>query len=110
MAVADARMPVPDAELVAEFMRTVETDDGVLFQIAMVEWDGPHSPIMTWRTFRCWKRPPTATRLAAAQQKALAAPRFFRICERCGERNLVGHMHDRHTCQSCAEEYLGVVY
>ena len=77
---------------------------------AVVGWDGPERPIMNWITLRRWKRLPTSKRLTAAQRKALGTSRFFRTYQLCGERNNSGHMHDRSVCQSCAEEYLGVVY
>jgi len=99
-----------DADLIADFMRTVEMDGEIHLQVAVVDWPQPGSPTLVWKAFRRWKRWPTPERLAAAQQKALTAPRYFRVCQRCGERNNVGHMHDRKTCQSCAYRYLGVVY
>jgi hypothetical protein len=99
-----------DAEHIADFMRLQETEDGTRLEVAVVEWDGPASPTLHWKTYRRWRKPPTTDRLIAAQQKALGNSRFFRICQLCGERNNGGHMHDRTTCHSCAERYLGVVY
>lgn len=99
-----------DSELITEFMRTVESMDGVHLQVGVVEWHEPHSPSLTWKVFRKWRKLPDSSRLAAAQQTALMSSRFFRVCRRCGERNNVGHMHDRTVCQTCAEDRLGVVY
>jgi hypothetical protein len=101
---------VTDAELIADFTRIVDVDGGVHLQAAVVGWPEPHSPTLVWTTFRHWKKPPTAARLSAAQQKALMSPRYFRVCQRCGERNNAGHMADHEICQSCAYQYLGVVY
>ena len=101
---------VSNAELAADFTRTIETGGEIELQVATVEWPGPERPVLVWKTFRHWKKPPTAERLAAAQQQALSSPRYFRVCRRCGKRNNVGHMHDRNICQSCAETHLGIVY
>ena len=106
----DSPPPVTDATLIADFTRTVGVDGEVHLQVAVVKWSEPHEPTLAWRTIRCWKTPPTPERLAAAQQKALMSPRYFRVCQRCGERKNVGHMHNRRTCQSCAEEHLDLVY
>ena len=99
-----------DAELIADFTRTVGLDGGVHLQVAVVKWPEPHQPTLAWTTIRRWKQPPSPERLAAARQKALTMPRYFRVCQRCGERKNVGHMHNRDTCQCCAERHLGVVY
>jgi NADH pyrophosphatase NudC (nudix superfamily) len=106
----DSPPPVTDAELIADFTRMVEVDGEIRLEVAVVDWPQPHTPTMVWKTFRYWKKPPTPERLAAAQQKALTMRRFFRVCQRCGERNNAGHMHDRRICQTCAEKHLGVVY
>ena len=106
----DSPPPVTDTDLLADFTRLVEAEGEFCLQVAVVTWPGPSRPTVVWTTFRRWKRPPTPERLAAAQQKALTVPRYFRICEMCGERNNAGHMHDRRVCQSCAERHLGVVY
>ena len=78
--------------------------------VAIVKWEGPHTPSLDWTTFRRWKREPTEERLQKAQAAALARPRFFRTCSICHELNNAGHMHDDHICQGCAERHLGVVH
>jgi hypothetical protein len=99
-----------DAELIADFMRLQETEDGTRLEVAVVEWAGPASPTLHWKTYRRWRKPPTADRLIAAQQKALGTSRYFRICQHCGERVNASHMDDNITCQSCSERYRGVVH
>ena len=106
----DRPRPVTDATLIADFTRTVGVDGEVHLQVAVVKWPEPHEPTLAWTSIRRWKQPPTPERLAAARQKALSMPRYFRVCQRCGERNNVGHMDDREICQTCAERHLGVVY
>ena len=106
----DSLPSVTDATLIADFTRIVIVEGEIDLQVAVVQWPGPHEPALVWKTFRRWKRPPTPERLAAAQQKALMSRRFFRVCQRCGERNSIGHMHSRKTCQSCAERHLAIVY
>lgn len=99
-----------DEDLIADFMRVTALAGEVVLEVAAVEWPEPHEPTLGWTPFRRWKRPPPPERLAAAQETALMAGRFFPVCRRCGERNNVGHMHDREICQTCAEKHLGVVY
>jgi hypothetical protein len=98
-----------DSELIRDFMRVETTASGTHLEVAAVDWEAPAHPVLHWRTFRRWHRPPSPERIVAAQDKALQQPRFFRVCELCEERNNPGHMHDRRTCQGCAQARLGVV-
>jgi len=93
-----------------EFFQCVENAGRWEFQVGLVEWEGPHTPHIAWKTYRSWRNPPNAARLASARASAINKPCFFRTCTRCGEINNAGHMHDQQTCQGCAESYLGVVH
>lgn len=93
-----------------EYFQCVEVAGRWKFQVGIVIWDGPHTPEIKWRTYRSWLTPPTEKRLLKARAAAIAKPRFFRTCTRCGELNNAGHMHDKETCQGCAGRYLKVVY
>lgn len=99
-----------DAKLIADFTRTAEVDGEIHLQVAVVDWPDPGSPALVWKTFRHWKKPPTPERLAAAQQNALMSRQCFRVCQHCGQRNNIGHMHDDAICQTCAESHLAAVY
>ena len=99
-----------DVQLIADYMRVVESLGGYVLEVGVVGWDGPHRPCMIWKVFRKWRHAPSAQRLAAAQQKALQESRFFKICFTCHERHNVGHMFDSEICQTCAERDLGIVY
>ena len=101
---------VTAAALIVDFTRIARVDGEIHLQVAVIRWPEPHEPTLEWTTFRRWKKPPTSQRLADAQQKALMAHRYFRVCQRCGERKNVGHMHDGTVCQSCAAMSLGIVY
>jgi hypothetical protein len=92
------------------FFRATQAEGGWLFEVAVVQWHGPHSPELRWHVFRRWKRPPDAARLARARAAALSTPRFFRLCTTCNTRRNAGHMHDRDLCQKCAAEHHGIVY
>jgi len=92
------------------FFQCVENAGRWEFQVGIVTWPEPHTPSTEWKTFKSWTTRPDATRLARARASALKSPRFFRTCERCGELHNAGHMHDRTTCQSCAERYLGIIH
>jgi hypothetical protein len=93
----------------ADFFRCVKNANGWNFQVGVVAWDG-HDPSLDWQNFRLWKTAPDADRLQKARASALTRPRYFRTCNMCHRLNNVGHMHDRDTCQSCAERHLGVVH
>ena len=93
-----------------DFFRCVENADGWNFQVGVVAWDGPHTPHLEWLPFRHWKTAPDESRLQKARASALTQPRFFRICNMCHRFNNAGHMHNHHTCQSCAERHLGIVH
>jgi hypothetical protein len=99
-----------DDELIAQFMRTRSEGNATILEVALVKWLGSHEPSLRWQQFHAWAGIPTAAEVEAAQRLALNDPSLFRQCERCGERNNRGHMHDEHICQSCAERFLGVVY
>ena len=100
----------PDVELIDAFMRTRETREGTVLEVAVVEWHGPHEPGLRWEEYQSWVGTPTNDEVKAAQLRALADPEFFMQCNRCGERRNIGHMHDNIICQGCAERYLGVVH
>jgi hypothetical protein len=93
-----------------EFFRCVENAGSWEFQVGVVTWDGPHTSGITWKNYRNWKSKPDVARLARARASALKESRFFRTCTHCGELKNAGHMHDRQSCQGCAERYLGVVH
>ena len=81
-----------------------------VFEVAVVTWDGPYDPSLTWKPFRYWKTEPDEARITRAKEAALRATRFFKLCSYCKKINNAGHMCDNTTCQSCASEHLGVVY
>ena len=92
-----------------EYFQCVENAGCWEFHVGVVKWAG-HTPHIEWKTYRSWRTPPTAARLARARASALNEHRLFRTCTLCGELNNAGHMHDRQTCQGCAESYLGVLH
>jgi hypothetical protein len=63
-----------------------------------------------WRIFHQWAVTPSEAEIAAAKLAALADPKLFRRCVRCGELQNAGYMHDDRTCMACAEQHLGVVH
>jgi len=106
----DALVGSPDVELIDAFMRTRETGEGTVLEVAVVEWHGPHEPGLRWEEYQSWIGTPNDGEVKTAQLRALADPEFFMQCGRCGERCNVGNMHDNTICQGCAERYLGVVH
>ncbi len=93
------------------FFQCVENAKGWAFQVGVVDWGGrPHTPRLVWKTHQTWSALPDAAQLAEAKAAALSDARFFLTCQRCGEVNIEGHMHDQEICQGCAERHLGVCY
>ncbi|MHB9132347.1 MAG: hypothetical protein ACYDBB_14830 [Armatimonadota bacterium] len=99
-----------DEELISEFMRERLEDGMTILEVAVVRWDGPHTPYLHWRKLRTWRRPPTPEMIETAQQKAFANPKFFQRCEHCHERCNAGHMCIDDICQGCAERDFGIVF
>jgi hypothetical protein len=91
-----------------DFFRYQQTDARWVFEAGLVVWHSPHEPSLEWKRFRTWKTEPTPARLAKA--RIAASKRYFRTCTLCKTLCNRGHMHDRTTCQGCAEKFLGVVY
>lgn len=90
------------------FFRCVPVDGPWIFEVGLVDWPSPSEPSLVWKRFRTWKHEPNPARLRTA--RTAATKRYFRTCTRCGELNNPGRMDDAHTCQGCAERYLGVVH
>jgi hypothetical protein len=81
-----------------------------------VRWEGPDTPVVRPNHFATlsWRRLPASTLMMTLHGLIRAAREDrtakYRRCERCGEVNPPEWMHDEKTCQSCAEQHLGVVY
>jgi hypothetical protein len=84
--------------------------------IFSVRWEGPHTPVVRSKHFATlsWRRLPASTLMMTLHGLIRAAREArtarYRRCERCGEMKPPEWMHDEKTCQSCAEQYLGVVH
>jgi hypothetical protein len=97
-----------DAEMVREFVRVEYIGSVRKISVCQISWDGPHTPVSTWKVVYESK---TASRKVAAEaiSQILNDRRYFEICTECGDRNPCGWMDDRY-CQSCAERNHGTVY
>lgn len=96
-----------------DFFRCERTPEGWELQVKTIVWQRPDGAYdETWKTFRHWRTEPDPDRLARARASALLAPRFFRRCQFCGERDATGHMvlMDGVSCMGCAEKHLGIVF
>jgi hypothetical protein len=90
--------------------RLTAASDGFTLEVAVVTWPTPSCPDLEWHRARAWSAMPSQQELEAAKETVLEDRRYFRVCGRCRQRELVGHMHDARICQACAEKYIGVVY
>lgn len=97
-----------ETALLQDFTRL--DSEGASLQAAVVEWTSSHTPTLRWHVFQTWGRSPEPDELEEAKQRALNDARFFRTCTTCRVLHNVGHMHDDHLCQACAEQHHGVIY
>lgn len=88
--------------IIDDFTRVLAGDGVTVLEVGLVRWTGPHTPEMEWKHFHKWQRPPTRDQLSRAVERALASPRFFGVCEKCGELRNRGHMHSLTVCQGCS--------
>ena len=98
------------ARLIRDFTRLTRTPEETALEVAVVSWNGPHTPVLKWQTFQTWRGDADAEEISAEKRTVLKDPRFFCICDKCGELNNKGHMHNQHLCQGCAERHYNVVY
>jgi hypothetical protein len=96
-----------DHEIKLEFIRL--SPDASRLQVKTISWDG-HDPMDTWVDFEPIDENASPADIDTAINKALADKRYFSRCQKCQTLNPDGWMHDSKICQSCAEQYLGVVY
>jgi hypothetical protein len=99
-----------DEQLRADFLRLREIDGVIALEVGIVEWHGPHTPKRRWEVAHRFTSAPSPDELRSAQRAALENPRFFGVCNMCGKRCNIGHMHSETVCQGCAERHLGVVH
>jgi hypothetical protein len=99
-----------DNKLLAEFTRVSPGADGAVLECLDIIWPHPSTPESCWMPVKTLSPGLEVGEVEAARLALLHLPRFFRVCRRCGERHPVGWMLDKHTCQSCAERDLGVVF
>ena len=84
--------------------------------IFSVRWEGPHTPVVRPRHLATlsWRQIPASTLMMTLHGLVNTAREIrkakYRRCERCGKTNPPEWMHDEKTCQSCAEQHLGVVH
>jgi hypothetical protein len=103
-----AANPDRSGDAADEYLRYLPTPDGWVLQVGVVGWASAHEPTLIWKTLRSWRRQPSVE--SRARAKAAALKRFFRTCVHCGKLCNLGHMHDRETCQGCAERLFDVQY
>ena len=105
----DEQIQDGDQILVDEFVRVGGDSGGVTVAVRIIEWEGPHSPVSSWRIVRRLGPEPPREEVDRAIASVLNDERFFRICATCREKNPNGWMHGTSLCQACAEAQ-GLVY
>lgn len=100
-----------DANLIADFIRTVPAHDGgTVVEVCTISWPLPYDPQSTWVAVSVLPAGSSQKGVERAMAKVLRDKRYFRVCQECEERNPVGWMHNTKICQSCAEKHHGVCY
>ena len=100
-----------DADLIAEFIRTIPKADGsIAIEVRVISWPHPHEPESAWVMAAELSPGASQDRIDKAVRKNLQNRKFFRVCQECEERNPVGWMHNTKICQTCAERHHGVCY
>jgi hypothetical protein len=95
-------------ELIAEFISIDSLPNKTTFHVGCIVWDG-HTPDIKWKKYSELDGEISDTIKDSQLFEILSDTKFFRVCKECSEMNPVGWMHDKHICQSCAEES-GIVY
>jgi len=98
-----------DPELFKEFIRIEKTKSGVQILVCEIEWDC-QTPISKWVAYKEFPADTSETEIQNVAAGILEDSRYFRFCEECRERHLVGQMHDDRICQGCAAGNHGIIY
>jgi hypothetical protein len=96
-----------DHEIKLEFIRL--SPEGSRLQVKTISWDG-QDPTEAWLDYERISKDASPAAVDAAMNKALADERYFSRCQKCQTLNPIGWMNDSGICQSCAEQYLGILY
>jgi len=99
-----------DDDLIKEFFRTNITEKGIQVLVCMIEWHGPYTSTTKWVVVKHLPQGASEKEVQDYMMGKLKDRRYFRVCQECDEQNPVGHMHDQHICQDCAERNHDIVY
>ena len=104
------RLAPNDAAIVQEFTRIRSELQTSVLQVLEISWNGPHTRVGQWTAVKAWSPDPPDTEREVWRWRILQDHRYFRVCRECSERNPVGWMHDRDTCDRCAEANHGIIH
>jgi hypothetical protein len=97
-----------DDDLVQDYTR-VRLDEGTfVIEAAVVAWQGPHSPEVSWIEATRLPSNASSEELDRVRRGLLQRRRFFVVCKGCGKRHAKGHT-DEGVCHGCMEKS-GVVF
>lgn len=99
-----------DKELIKEFIFIEKSSDEVKIIVKEIIWPQTHTPSERFKVAKSFHSKISEEQLESEIQKILKSKKYFGTCSICNEKNPNGWMHDDKTCQSCAEEHLGVTY
>lgn len=99
-----------DDQLVEEYTRVRTSADAHLVEVAVVEWQGAHSPLLSWMETARLPLSASNEDLVRARRRLLARRRFFVVCNDCSTRYPKGHTTGRGICHDCASSKHGIVF
>lgn len=99
-----------EEELISEFIITNKNSYNIEILIKEIFWESPHSPNTRLTVAKTLDIDVTKAELESEIKKVVRNKKYFQECKMCKELNPLGWMHDIEICQSCAENYLGVIY
>ncbi|MHB8762299.1 MAG: hypothetical protein ACYC6J_07975 [Coriobacteriia bacterium] len=104
--------PAPHSghDLSAGFVKVESSEESVRVLVGGIEWDGPAHPQEVWEIFAELPLEASPDEIEQALSEARHSAAHFGECRWCGDRLPQGWMHDKRTCQSCAEKHLGAVH
>ncbi len=97
-------------EIQSLYVRVSRSESSILLEVANVIWEGPHTPITKWSTYKKLPQTSTEVQMVAAKEELLKNPKHFLTCQLCDRLKPIGWMHGDTMCHSCAESELGIVH
>jgi hypothetical protein len=84
--------------------------NAVQIYVCTIFWTGPHTTEYTWELDVELPEDSSEEEIQASISKLLNRKKYFKVCNKCNERNPDGWMESSDCCMGCASKYYNVVY